>query len=578
MKKRIFSTLLLVFGLSALNAQTEVTFEAFVDAKKIVADSYFEVSFTLKNADGDQFRPPSFKDFIVVSGPSRSMRRSIINGRRSMETGFSYTLQPRSAGRFTIGSASIVVDGKTLQTKPVNIEVIEGRTSAASDEQAFFVKAVPSTQEAYIGQQINLNYKLFTTVDIESYNILEESDYPGFFAEDLTRFETRTTKEIIGNIQYVSRTLKSVSLYPQQAGKLTIDPMQLQLGVVIEDNRRPGNFFFSRPVKRVPASTPPVELSIKPLPSDAPATFTGAVGQYTMNSRINRNRISTDDVLSVVVTITGSGDVKRVQAPPMEVPEAFELYDPNVVEEATYELNGAVRGRKSFEYLLVPNKTGTFSLRPAFSYFDPETAEYFTIDDQTYEVTVTQGSQTTAPAVSNLEKSEEDYLRPIKTEGHLQKSRSPFWSSDLFWILYILPILGMLGIAGFRQFQKRRMVVDPVLLRRQQAQKVAQKRLEKAQQFLKAIQPRAFYDEVSKAMIGYVCSKLNMPLSAISKDNVKSELERLEVAPESVERFMKILINCEMALFAGKDNAEAMQETYDNALQVLADIEARVKN
>jgi hypothetical protein len=575
--KSSFLIILLGFCCFTLSAQNEVTFEVFVDAKKIVADSYFELSFTLKNAEGSQFRPPSFRDFIVVSGPSRSMRRSIINGQRSMEMGFSYTLQPRQTGRFTIGAASIVADGKNYKTEPVTLEVVEGRTSAASEEQSFFVRAVPSTEEAYIGQQINLNYKLFTTVDIESYNIIEESDYPGFYAEDLTRFETRTTKEIIDRIQYVSRTLKSVALYPQQAGKLTVDPMQLQLGVVLEDNRRPGNFFFSRPVKRVPANTPPVELIVKPLPSGAPESFSGAVGRYSMSSGISRNTITTDDVLSVILTITGTGDVKRVQAPELVVDQAFEVYDPKVKEESTYELSEEVRGRKSFEYLLVPKKTGQYDITPAFSYFDPETGEYATIGDITYNITIKQGSNVTSPAISNLEKAEEDYLHPIKSSARLRKGGAPFWGSDLFWILYILPILGMLGIAGYRQIRKRRLDIDPVLLRKKQAEKVARKRLETANAFLKENNPRQFYDEISKAMIGYVCNKLNMPLSAISKDNVKYELEKLEVAPEAVERFMKILHNCEMALFAGKDNAEAMQETYDNTLQVLAGIESKIK-
>ncbi len=574
---RSISIFLFLIGSLVLNAQDQVVFESFIDAKKVVEDGYFEVSFTLKNAEGSQFRPPSFQNFIVVSGPSRSMRRSIVNGQRSMEMGFSYTLQPRKIGNYVIGSASIVVSGKSYKTKPVKVEVVEGRTSAASDEQAFFVKAVPSTQEAYIGQQINVNYKLFTTVDIESYNILEESDYPGFYAEDLTRFETRTTKEIVDKVQYVSRILKSVSLYPQQAGKLTIDPMQLQLGVVVEDNRKPGNFFFSRPVKRVPASTAPVELSIKPLPENAPETFSGAVGWYNMSSQLSRNTITTDDVLSLVLTITGTGDVKRVQAPPVELGDVFEVYDPNVKEESTFEINGEVRGRKSFEYLLVPKRPGTYEIRPEFSYFDPDSAQYLKINDKVYQVNVKQGTNNTAPAISGLEKSEEDYLRPLKAEGNLKRASAPLWGSNLFWILYMLPILGMLGIAGYRQVMKRKLDIDPIVLRRRQAEKVARKRLETANGFLQENKPRQFYDEISKAMIGYVCNKLNMPLSEISNENVKSKLEELQVNPDTNERFMKILHNCEMALFAGKDNAEAMQETYDNTLQVLADIETRLK-
>ncbi len=557
--------------------QGEVSFTAFTDARRVVIDGYFEVSFTLSNADGTKFQPPSFRSFVVVSGPSRSMQRTIVNGKRTMEMSYSYTLQPRKKGQFEIGSASISANGKTLRTKPIKIEVVEGSVSSQNDENAFFVRAIPSTFEAYIGQQVNLNYKLFTTVNIESYNILEEADYSGFYAEDLTRFESRMVREIIDNIQYTSRVLKSVALYPQQTGTLVVEPMQLQLGVVVNDQRRPQSFFFSRPVKRTPASTVPVDIIVRSLPAGAPASFTGAVGEFIIRTGINRKVASTDDVISLKMIVSGDGDMKRVQAPELSFGGQFEVYDPSVQEEETFELRGKITGRKTFEYLIVPKAPGNFELTPEFSYFNPDSAKYITYRGDTYQLQISQGSKKAAPIVSNSGEEETKMtIRPPKTTLKLSSASQHLWNSSLFWLLLLLPVVLLSAIWLYDTIKKRKADIAPEVLRKRQALKTAQRKLEQAKSYLEKMEPRSFYDEVSKAMIAYISGKFELNLSEFSKEKVRTTLESIALDEDVVSRFMKILDNCEMALFAGKDNKEVMKSTYNTALNVLVDIEKKL--
>ncbi|MEL7119348.1 MAG: BatD family protein [Bacteroidota bacterium] len=574
MSSKFIGLIFTLFFLSApLFGQNEVSFEAYADAKRIVKNSYFELVYTLKNADGTRFTPPSLRDFIVVSGPNQSMRRTIINGVGSLEVGFAYTLQPRSNGKFTIKPATIIVDGKILKSNPVQIEVVEGQVSTTDEEKQFFVEAIPEVQEAYVGQQILLDYKLFTTVDIESYNILEESQYQGFYAEDLARFNTRVSKEIIDNIQYLSRTLKRIALFPQQAGDLSVDPMQLQLGVA--DGSRSSSFFFSRPIKRVPAMTSQLDLVVKSLPPNAPPTFSGAVGKYKMATNLNRKQATTDDVLSLIISISGDGDVKRVQPPLVDLGDNFEVYDPNVKEEKVYELNGRLMGKKTYEYLVVPQKVGSFRIEPAFTYFDTDSAKYVTIQTQAYGVNIKAGQNTVKPAenIAALTEEKPVYIKSLMEIKGLHKQSGPFLGSMAFWIAFILPLLALLGVILYRRGIDKKAAIDPAILKRRNAKQVAVQRLEVAKSLMSEQKSRSFYDEISKAMIEYLNSKFEIPLSSFSKDVVRSKLEELEVKELTVTHFMDVLTNCEMALFAGKDGMENIQNTYDAAVNAITEVE-----
>jgi len=558
----------------SLNAQgSQPVFEAYADAKQVLLNNYFEISFTLKNADGQNFRSPSFNDFVILSGPSRAVSTTIVNGQVSKEMSFSYTLQPRRTGKFTIPPANIQVNGKTLRTQPVTLEVLEGQ-SDVTEEQKFFIEAIPSEKEAYIGQQIRLDYKLFTTVDIQNYNITEESDYVGFYTEDIQRPDTRTKREIIDGVQYITKVIKSIALYPQQAGRLQVDPAVLQLGVVME-GRRSGSFFFGNEIKRVPFRTEALTIVVKSLPSNKPENFSGAVGDFNVKAYVSRNTITTDDALTLTMIIEGDGDIKRIQAPAIKFPEAFEIYEPKIKEESLGELNGKRFGRKTIEYVCLPREAGKFKIYPSFVFFAPDSTKYQALGGEPFEIVVRQGSATSTAIISEDALPEED-IHFIKLNTRIGKAPKLWFGTIGFWILLVLPLLALAGAIFYKKRIQTLANIDPAVLKAQKAQKVALARLDQSANFLKDKNSRAFYDEVSKAMMGYVSDKLKIPKSELNKSNLQSRLEELEVAPERVNQFAEIIKNCEMALFAGLAKYEAMQDTYDHALQVLAEIEKQL--
>ena len=557
-------------------AQTnQAVFVAYADAKQVLLNRYFEVTFTLKNADGRQFQPPSFNDFIIISGPSRSARTSVINGNVSKEISFIYTLQPKRTGKFNIGSAMISANNKTLRTRPFAIEVIEPKEGETGTQDQFFIRAELSTNEAYVGQQVKLDYKLYYQVDIQNFNISKESDYTGFYAEDIQRPDGRRRQEIIDGQQYVTKVLKSVALYPQQTGTLTIDPAVVQLGVVSNSDRRPRNFFFGNEVKRVPTTTEAVKLVVKSIPPNAPPSFSGAVGRYSVTTEISRTTLTTDDALTLRMLIRGSGDIKRVQTPELEAPESFESLDPNVVEEYVGEQNSYRDGQKLIEYTYLPREAGRFSLQPKFTYFDPDSSKYLTLVGAYYDLTVRQGTATKS-AIAPSDNEEMDQLNFIQLDTRLRRKRTFFIGSIGYWLAMLFPVLGLIGAVFYKNKLQALANIDPALLKSQKANKVALARLDTAKAFLDQNNSRSFYDEVSKAMMGYVSDKLKLPKSEMTKTNMRQRLEQLQVEEEKVEQFVQIVKNCEMALFAGMDNSEAMQSSYDNALSVLAAIEKQV--
>jgi hypothetical protein len=561
-----------------LFAQGDASFEAYSDARQVVLNGFFEVSFTLKNANGSDFIPPDFKGFVVLSGPNTAMSTSIVNGRVSKEMSYSFMLQPKAAGKFTISSASIKANGNRLTTQPLNIEVVRGKTEqspAAGKSEDIFIQLEPGARTAYVGEQILLDYKLYTTLSIESYDIPVEPDYLGFYATELRRYDARTQREVVGGKQYTTKVMRRVALFPQQTGPLTIPSTAVQMTVM--EGNDPTGFFFRRNIRPLVYTTDPVTIEVKPLPDNAPPGFSGAVGKYEFQASVNRRMATTDDAVTITVLISGNGDLKRVQPPDLLLSDSFEIYPPKVLEETTTENQGEVIGRKVLEYLALPKFPGEYVIEPVFSYFDPQAENYVTLESEPYVVIVRQGSDRHI-VKENKEKpgKVETDIRFIKLTTKLKKPGTSFLGSASFWGLVTLPVLAFIGVFFYRQARDRKESLDHALLKSQRAGKEARKRLALAQTHLLANNSRAFYDEVSKASLGYVCDKLSIPLSELSKENVREKLASLNVGDSLTEEFIRILQTCEMALFAGMDNAPAMQSTYDKAIATITGIEEQL--
>ncbi len=563
----------------------DVRFEASTDARQVILSGYFTVSFTLYNANGENFKAPDFKGFSIMSGPSPTTSMRIVNGQRSQSYTISYQLQPRQLGRFQIKSASIKVGNKVLKTRPLSVEVVKGRNSNASTQEELqkeiqeqvFIKAIPTTTDAHVGQQVILDYKIYTSRDVENYNLLKESEYNGFYAEDLRRFNQREVKEVIDGVQYTTKVIKRLALFPQQAGVLTIEPLDLQLFVVLEDRPRPRSFFYTPKMTPVRVMTEPIDITVRPLPEDAPISFSGAVGKFKMRGVFNRNEMTTDDAVSLRMTISGDGDIKQIQPPRLDLPTSFEVYDPKVLEENSYDDRGIVAGEKTFEYLILPKEAGTYSLAPGFTYFDPDSARYVTLRADMAQLEVKQGQFGNRPLAQrdNAEDAPQD-IRFIQTETSLRNGSWYFFGSGLFWGLFLLPFLVLGGIVVLRQRRAQYNNLDVAVRKSRQARKLAEKRMSLAKEYLEKQQSKPFYDEISRAAFGYICDKLRIPLAELSKDNVLTKLQSLSVSENLIERFMKIVQNCEMALFAGMDNTPAMRETYEETVSVIAAIEEEV--
>jgi hypothetical protein len=563
--------ILLAGWFTSLAAQSaEVSFQAYADARQVLTNSYFDVTYTLRNAEGDNFQPPAFTDFERIAGPSRSTSMSIINGEMTRETSFTFTLRPRRTGTLTISPASITVNGQVLRSNPLQVEVVEGRDNSGADE--VFLEARLNSETAFVGQQLILDYVLYTQVQVDGWNPMRESEYQGAFAREVRRFDNRVVREVINGVQYASRILKRVVLYPQQSGELLIAPFEAQLGVV--DPNAPRRSLLRPPVRRVIAATEPLQIQVQPLPQPAPDNFSGITGHYTLEVRPNRRELTTDDALSLLVSLRGEGDLKRVQPPPLDFPASFETYDPNVQREEYVDYADRIQGVKTFEYLVVPTKAGPYTLEPAIVVFDPDSVKYVTLRSDPIRLMVEQGSgQAADPTI--VEAPQEDRLHPFLDRVRLNQARQDrLTGSLLYWLLLGLPFLGVGGMAFARRRQRRRAHIDPETLRRQQARAQALARLETARQHLDQGAHRAFFTEVERALLGYVGDKLQIPRSDMTKANVQARLEQLGTQPAQVQAFMDLLKTCEMALYAGQDSGEAMARAYAQAGELLSELEA----
>lgn len=571
--KTLPALFLLFLGLSSAGvAQRRVPqFEAFTDTEELFLDSYLELNLVLRNGEGTDFSAPDLRDFRIISGPSRGISTTVINGQVDMEMRFSYTLQPRRLGKLQIGAASIKVNNRTLRTKPIAISVIQGskQKKGAGAGEDYFVRAELNKSQAYLGEQVRLDYKLYTRVEIQNYNMVEESGYLDFYAEDFQRIDGQVRKETVNGREYYTRVLKSLALYPQKTGALRIEPASLQLGILVENPSE--SFFFGGDIRRAAAQTEPVELRVLPLPGNPPVSFSGAVGNFSMNALLNRNTATTDDMLTLQMTVVGDGDLKRIEAPALAVGDSFEVYEARVMEEVySEEVNRRV-GRKVFEYLLTPKVSGTYSLRPQFSYFSPSENRFVTLSDQVFELIIRPGSRKSPFDPGSLPGKSGATLQPLKKVPSLQKAEKPLLERPLFLAFLFLPffIAGVvLGAGRMRHYEKQSEAEQQKKIRQ-----MALEQLKEAARHKDGKDSRAFYQAISNGIIKYAAQRLQIPLAQQTREEILRRLAERGLDEQRIAEIKTIFQQCEMALYAGQANTDHMNQTYDQAVGLLEVLE-----
>lgn len=563
-----------------------ISITATADAKKIFLGTAVEVTFTIHNTNKGKFTPPVFKGFDIINGPMHSSSTQIYNGKVSSEESYSYTLEPKQIGKLRIESASLIYSGKTYKSRPIVIEIIKRKGSNASTQKdlqkekgiEYFIRAEVDTSDVYLGQQVILNYKLYTRITIESYRILSEPKFPDFFVTDIRRFNQNTTKEIFDGEQYTTKILKKIALFPQKSGVLTIGESKFQLTIPIEDGKKTRRGFFSfRPSKNVYSTTKNIKLVVKPLPHTNEPSFSGSVGRFMMTSRIDKRQLTTDDALSIVMHIEGTGDIKTLKAPKMILGDSLEVYEPTVLSESNFDQNGLFLCSKEFEYLVLPKYPGNYSITPKFTYFDTDSLNYVTIANQSFRINVRQGTNSKKAIIPQSQREIVAEISDIIPKTTLYKKSKPFFGTIPFWILLGLPFIGLLGTFLYKKQQLKKDNIDITVKKSNMAERIAKERLKSVKVHLDNKDARSFYDEVSKSLFGYIGDKIQIKGSELDKNTIRNKMESLGIENTNIDDFIEILTTSELALFAGMGKESDMNHIYSKALDVVSKIENDVK-
>lgn len=564
--KRLGILLLLSCVAFALSAQGKVQFVAQANAKKVVKGGTLEVTFTLKNGNGEDFRPPSFKDFQIVSGPSTMVSKTFVNGRLSQSFAYTYRIRATKVGQLTIEKASIKVGNRLYTTTPIKVKVIKENPTLAGEQQPIFIKPEFSVEEAYIGQQVEVTFNLYSKKKLLSADVLSVPKFSGTYALPINFFRLGERIEVVNGQQYVVQPIRKYAVFPQREGEINID----ELAVFVKVLDKSGNFpqvFETEVVSK--ATVFPVRAF-----EDTPKDFIGGVGRFNFDATLIKEKLSTDESTTLTWDIIGTGDMKAIQVPDLEqLKKYFDVYDP-AINSDTEENDNIIVGRKVMTFQLVPKKTGKFQYVPKFTYFDTNSEQFETISADTFEIIITKGSGEIQD--NSNEDFTDDGVRDIKTIFGTTTFRttSNFFGSILFWILLALPFIGLLIALLIKQKRLADAKRDPTLVKISQADKVALQRLAKAEIHLNAGKQRAFYDEISKALWGYVSDKLVINRAELSKENIRSKLLENRVETSQIDQFIEILNNCELAVFAGIGGDEAaMKKAYNQAKAAITAIE-----
>lgn len=617
MKKLFCIVAFLLTAIFQMSAQNVIR----VEAPDVVAvNEQFNVTFIIEGEKSpSDFQWSSGDDFQLVWGPQKGSSSSIqiINGKRSSshQTTFTYILIPKATGTFQLPVATALLSGDRISSTQASIQVVSdgasssqssgknggkssggGQTSSTGSGEIssndLFMRLSLSRTEVVIGEPITATLKIYQRANVVGFENAKFPTFNGFWSQETyVPNNIEFKRESLDDKIYNTAVLRTYVLIPQQSGTITIDPAELVCLVNIRTAPSTSNSLFDsffqdeyRTIrKRV--TTPAVKVKVNPLPAGQPASFGGGVGNFGISARLTTDNLKTHDAASLVITVSGRGNVALLEEPKVNFPPDFEVYDTKTTEN-TDKSNGGTSGSKSFEYPFIPRSHGDFTIDPVeYSYYDVNAGKYVTLRTEPLHVKVAKGKGGDSTPVTTVNsgverkdvKSLADDIRFIFTgKPGLSGSGSFFVGSVLFWILLALMILGATSVyLAFRKVAAMR--ADVAGTKNRRATKMAQKRLKLAGEYLDKNLYTAFYEELHKALIGFVSDKLNMDMSEISKDNIASALTEGGVSEEQTKAFTDLLDACEFARYSPDGGNEAMRSHYDAALKVISSIDSGLK-
>lgn len=609
MRKIIF-LLFTILAAWQVKAADKVRFVAEA-ADVVISGDQVRLVFTVNSQDIKDFRAPSIKGFDVLMGPSRSQQSSIqiINGKRTSNssTAFTYILLAGSPGTYTIPAASVEVNGEKVFSNAISIKVLPqdqnsgnsgnngGGSASSSRSQVagsrisandLFITATASKTTVHEQEAILLTYKVYTVVNLRQlYGKMP--DLKGFHTQEVELPQQKTfTLEHYKGRNYNTTVWSQYVLFPQQTGKLEIPSITFD-GVVAQQtvSDDPFDAFFNGggyvEVKKK-ITTPKVVINVQPLPAK-PTGFSGAVGEFKLASSINATDVKTNDAVTIKLTLSGTGNMKLIGIPEVKFPQDFEIYDPKVTDD--YKLtNSGLTGTKTFEYLAIPRHAGNFTI-PAveFTYFDLKSNSYKTLKTEAYNLKVAKGQGNADQVISDFTNKESvkmlgKDIRFIKLgDSSLRPKGDFFFGTVGYYLCYLIPLLLFVVFAVIYR-QKALENANVAKVKTKKANKVATRRMKLAGKLLAENKKNEFYDEVLKALWGYISDKLSIPVSQLSKDNIEAELTNYGVQEALIAEFIGVLNECEYARYAPGNENEAMDKVYSASVEVISKMENSIKH
>lgn len=606
--KIVSATFVALFAIFSARAAEEVSFSLNAPMLASVGEA-FRIEFELNaKPDDNSFAPPTFENFDVVAGPSVSQGSSIqiVNGEMTKSTSYAitYVLIPQKVGTFAIAPATISVKKKSYTTQRTMIEVRDGAQAGAAQgtqnknesaesranrtigKEDLMLRLELSKRSVYKGEPVRAILKLYSRVNLAGSEGSKMPAFNGFWSQQID-IEQGPFRESLNNKVYEVYNIAEYLLYPQQGGTLTIEPAELTVvaQVMVKSNHGFDPFFGGGHevynVRRT-LKTPEVKVQVKEFPAGAPVSFSGAVGRYTMSHKLSSAEVAANSAVTLQLTISGTGNLSFISAPKLELPSSFELYDVKSEERIENKASGSI-GYRRFDYPFIVRAEGDYEIAPIeFTYFDLEKQKYITLTTPPLNMVVMPDKSvaTQQQVVASGIKREDvrllgEDIRFIKLGAPTLRSVvAPFALSPLYWLVVVMLIVA--AVASYFVVRKYiRDKRDEVLIKGKRANKMAVKRFRIAEKYMREQDRRAFYEEMLRALWGYLGDKFNIPVADLTREVVREELSR-RGALVGAESIIAVIARCEEAQYSPAASAE-LKDIYEEGVDAISKIESAIK-
>ena len=581
--KKILLCIILFFGLFITNAQT---LTVTTDKNPALVGEQILIKFTV-NAKAKDFKSPNFQGLRILSGPnsSSSSSYSFVNGESKSEitTTYSYYVSASKEGNYTISSASVNANKKTISSNPLTIKVVKGKKQENNNiEKNLFITVNTTKKNIIVGEQIIVSYKLHTRLELENTELSQLPNLNGFWKKDLES-SSRFKREVINGIPYNTAIIKKTVLTAQKSGKLEIDPIKVTCSIRITNqrNRRDpfANFFNTYNVKEEIISSKKITINVKDLPSPKPSNFSGGVGNFEISSKTDKNELNANDALTYTVKLTGTGNIELIKPFIIDFPKDFEVYDPKITEKIFQ--GGNKRSIKTFEYLLIPRYKGDYKIPSYnFSFFDTKQKKYVTKKTQVHNINVLKSNNDegniTSFSQQKIESINND-INYIKNSTIFSEKTNQTISLNILYFLFFLPLILMVLLSVILSVRNK----NPLNLidkKHKLAKKIASKRLKKANEFLNIKNYDGFYEEIEKSLWGYFSDKFKVDIINLSKDSINDYFTKHQISKDVKNQFIDLINRCELERYSPVSNkSEQINSLLSEAEKIIINVEAELK-